>query len=390
MISINKDLFDDDFSNHKETIEAKTEGVSVLIVGAGGSIGRAVALQFAKLPIRAMMLVDISENSLVETIRLIRSSADTLTFSLKASSFDFCDQDSQSRLFDESENGFDFCFNFAAVKHVRSERDFNSLARMISVNVILNDNFLKNALGVNPNCGYFFVSTDKASDPVNCMGASKLLMEQMSFASEWGMTCTSARFANVAYSNGSLLDSFYNRVREQQAIAVPADTKRYFISGIDAAKLCILASTLSVGREIFIPKTKLISLKSFVEVVSEHLNAIGFNPLFLSEGDSLSSPVADLINQGLWPVFTSSRNTTGEKELEAFSNASDDVNVERFKAMDVISAKSHELDYKEFLSEFQELIKGKTVDKRSLIKCLQQYVPNFSHEEKGIYLDERR
>ncbi len=382
-------LFADDFNEHIREIKAKAQKSVFLIVGGAGTIGSAVIKQLVELDAKEILVVDLSENNLVSLIRDIRSGKKQIishieTFAIDCGSIEF------EHLF-HSIAKIDYILNFAAIKHVRSERNVFTLKRLIDVNVVNSINLAK--LAHQKDCkGYFCVSTDKATNPVNMMGASKLLMEKFAFSFADHLKISSARFANVAFSDGSLLFGFNQRISNQQPLAIPTDIKRYFVSSLEAARLCLLSCFMTHSGEILIPKlTKDFRDHSLVEMTNRYLKMKGFLPLAFEKEEEARNAFDASIKSGQWPCFYFRSETTGEKEIEEFYSKDDVVDFERFKDLGVISYR-HEgsgLDFQSFERQFASLIKKKKWDKKDFVSLFKEYLPEFQHIETNKNLDQK-
>ena len=252
LISRTRRIFVEDINENSMRLNEIVSSSSFLIIGAAGSIGQSVTKEIFKRNPKIIHCVDISENNLVELVRDIRSSLGYIagefrTYALDAGSLEF------QNLF-HSVGGYDYIFNLSALKHVRSEKDPFTIMRMIDVNIF---NTIKVAeLGIQYNAKkYFCVSTDKAANPVNMMGGSKKIMEIFLNNMSARLNISMARFANVAFSDGSLLFGFQNRIQKKQPIAAPNDIKRYFLSHQEAGELCLMSCLLGENRDLFFPSS---------------------------------------------------------------------------------------------------------------------------------------
>lgn len=382
-------IFNDDISNKNDQLKKEIKSSRFLILGGGGSIGQAVAREIFKRGPKKLHVVDINENSLVELTRDLRSSfgyieGDFQVFVLDIGSDEY-------NAFYKADGKYDYVLNLAALKHVRSEKDPFTLMRMINVNILSTDNSLRQAIKKGTK-KYFCVSTDKATKPINMMGASKKIMEMFLMQNSSKIEISSARFANVAFSDGSLLDSFKKRLEKKQPIVAPKDIRRYFITPQEAGELCILSCIFGKNRDIFIPKlnkkTDLISLK---EIALKYISKSGYKPYLCEDENQARELAKSLPDKGKWPCLFSRSNTTGEKEVEEFFTDHDVIDHNRFRNISVIK---NDLIYdKDKLNTFKDnIIKMKKIstwNKKILIENFKLLIPNFNHKETGKYLNDK-
>ena len=318
-------LQDDIAANDKE-LRALVEQSRFLVIGGAGTIGQAVTREIFKRNPKALHAVDISENNLVELVRDIRSTlgyidGDFRTFAL----------DCASREFDallNMEEGYDYVLNLSALKHVRSEKDPFTLMRMIEVNILNTISTLQQAKAGGAK-KYFCVSTDKAANPVNMMGASKRIMEMILMRESMELPISTARFANVAFSDGSLLHGFNQRFAKQQPISAPTDVRRYFVVPQEAGELCLLSCLLGENRDIFFPKmSEELQLTKFSDIAVRYLEDLGYTPYPCQSEEEARGKAAELIGAKKWPVFFFETNTTGEKGFEEFFTSAETLDME--------------------------------------------------------------
>lgn len=382
-------LFSDEIQAHELALCSKISGSSFLILGGAGSIGQAVTKEICSRNPERVHVVDISENDLVELVRDIRSSFDSFTGDFQTFALDVASL-SYDRFF-YAQKPYDYILNFTAMKHVRSEKDPFSIVRMIETNVI---NVNKTALqaretGVKK---YFCVSTDKATNPVNIMGATKLLMEKLLSIRGNELNISSARFANVAFSKGSLLWGFSERLKKRQPLAAPADISRYFMSHEEAGQLCLLSCLMGDNGDIFFPKLdKNEHLINLSKVAMKYITFSGYKPVLCaseSEARELSEFKPDM---GEWPLLLTESNTDGEKPYEEFFSGNDQVDHDRFMNIGVIKRSnqinSNELDL--FMKRFAAFKAGSDWHKQQLVAILQETLPEFQHSNKGASLDHK-
>lgn len=389
LIGRNTPLFDADMSQLDAAMQAQISEASFLVIGGAGSIGQAVTREIFKRRPRKLHVLDISENNLVELVRDIRSSlgyieGDFRTFALDCGSVEF-------EALMASEAPYDYVLNLSALKHVRSEEDAYTLMRMIKVNVLNTVSTISLAREQGTK-KYFCVSTDKASNPVNMMGASKRIMEMFLMRDSVTMPVSTARFANVAFSDGSLLHGFNQRFAKRQAIAAPQDVRRYFLTAQESGELCLMSSLLGENRDIFFPKlSEHLHLISFPEIARSYLSQRGYEPYECESEDEARNRATELIARKRWPCFFFDSDTTGEKDFEEFYTAKEDLDMSRFKSVGVIR-NNIEFDpdlLNRFIETIEEMCKGKHWSKADIVKLFHELLPEFNHLETGKYLDSR-
>lgn len=388
LLQRDKPLLKQDLAVHANALAEKVSNARFLVLGGAGSIGQAVVKELFKRNPKKLHVVDISENNLVELVRDIRSSygyieGDFKTFALDIGSMAY-------DLFYEDDGQYDYVLNLSALKHVRSEKDPFTLMRMVEVNILNTIKTCEQAKksGVKK---YFCVSTDKAANPVNMMGASKRIMELFLMRAASDIAITTARFANVAFSDGSLLFGFQNRINKKQPIAAPDDVKRYFITQEEAGQLCLMACILGDNKDIFFPKLRddlhLITFKSIAE---RFLVTQGYSPKACGSEIEARSLAEELISKKIWPCYFSTSSTTGEKPFEEFYREDEKIDLERFVNLGIVKSKlnanSQKLD--DFLEEIKSSKKQKR-EKEEWVKLFQSLLPEFSHVEMDRSLDEK-
>ena len=389
LIGRSEALFSPDIEAHKADLASLVSSSRFLVIGGAGSIGQAVCREVFKRNPRALHIVDISENNMVELVRDIRSTlgyidGDFRTFALDAGSREF------AALMAAGE-GYDYVLNLSAMKHVRSEKDPFTLMRLIEVNVL---NTLATAAQARERGArkYFCVSTDKAANPVNMMGASKRIMEMFLMREAERLPISTARFANVAFSDGSLLHGFNQRLAKKQPISAPNDVRRYFVTPKESGELCLMSCLLGENREIFFPKlSEALHLSRFSEIAVRYLESLGYEPFECNSEDEARDRADELIAEGRWPVYFFASDTTGEKDFEEFYTGDEDLDMDRFETIGVIR---NPVGYDEeklarFLAEI-ERIRGQGVwDKPEIVALSNWMIPEFQHKETGKYLDSR-
>jgi UDP-N-acetylglucosamine 4,6-dehydratase len=360
-----------------------------LVLGGAGSIGQAVVKEIFKRKPRILHVVDLSENNLVELVRDIRSSfgyidGEFKTFVLDAGSLEF-------EVYFKNEGPFDFVLNLSALKHVRSEKDPYSLMRMVEVNILNTIKTIELSIesGVNK---YFCVSTDKAANPVNMMGASKRIMEM--FLHKYGsqIPISTARFANVAFSDGSLLHGFRQRLLKGQPLAAPHDVKRYFVTPQESGELCLLSALLGKNGEIYFPKLDgELNMITFAEIAEKFLIQNGYEPYACGSEDEARNKIHVLKDQKRWPCYFSSSDTTGEKAFEEFYMDHEEVDFSQYKALGIVKngALATERRLTQFLEDIAILRQSGTWTRTDILEIFKRLLPDLDHQEKGKFLDEK-
>lgn len=376
-----------DLKNHEEQIQQEIKKFSFLVIGGAGSIGQAVTKEIFKRNPQKLHVVDISENNLVELVRDIRSSfgyidGEFKTFALDAGSLEF-------DVYFKNEEPFDYVLNLSALKHVRSEKDPYTLMRMIDVNILNTIKTIKFAIESGSK-KYFCVSTDKAASPANMMGASKRIMEMFLHKYSEQIPISTARFANVAFSDGSLLHGWRQRLLKDQPIAAPNDVRRYFVTPQESGELCLMSTMLGNSGDIFFPKlNEEINMKTFSDIAVRFLKANGYEPFECSSEDEARALVNDLKPKGQWPCYFSASDTTGEKKYEEFYVDNEIVDLERFESLGVVknSASTKPELLETFLEKISAMKKSASWTRNDLIGLFKEMLPGFTHYEKGKFLD---
>jgi len=387
LIGRDKELFSFDVGRNEVELKNKVSLSSFLVLGAAGSIGQAVTKEIFKRNPNKLHIVDISENNMVELVRDIRSSygyikGDFQTFALNIGSIEY-------DAFIKADGQYDYVLNLSALKHVRSEKDPFTLMRMIDVNIFNTDKTLQQSIE-NGTKKYFCVSTDKAANPVNMMGASKRIMEMFLMRRSLDISISTARFANVAFSDGSLLHGFNQRIQKRQPIVAPLDIKRYFVTPKESGELCLMSCIFGENRDIFFPKlSEELHLISFAEIAIKYLKNLGYEPCLCSSEDEARELMATLPDEGKWPCLFTDSDTTGEKDFEEFYTDNETLAMDRFMSLGVIENKANFND--ELLHDFEKTI-GELKEKREwskeqIVKLFFKIIPDFAHKETGKYLD---
>ncbi len=382
-------LFGDDIQANSAHLIQEIEGRSVCVIGGAGSIGSSFIKAVLRFRPEKLVVVDLNENGLVELTRDLRSTngqyvpQDYRTYTLNFADPIF------ARIFRE-EKGFDIVANFSAHKHVRSEKDKYSVQALIENNDIKAKK-LMDLLCEFPPKHFFCVSTDKAANPVNIMGASKRIMEDLVMTYNDKFKVTTARFANVAFSNGSLPDGWLHRLRKKQPLAAPNDVKRYFVSPEESGQICMLACILGKGGEVFFPKLGEEQMLTFSSICDSFLKANGLKKKECSSDDEAKRFAAQMpFGSEVYPVRYSKSDTTGEKPYEEFYIPGERINLERFKALGVIEETSRRPmeEMTAFFNRLETLFQGE-FSKEDVVDVIKGFIPGFGHEEKGRNLDQK-
>ena len=389
LLDRSKSIFENDFLSMKDRISKEVRQSTFVIVGGAGTIGSSVVKLLVSLKSKNIHVVDISENNLVELIRDIRSSNNEIVTEIKTYAMDCGSQEFLKFLTDQP--SIDYLLNFSALKHVRSERNVYTLKRLIDVNIINSVKLLD--LAVSKGCKkYFCVSTDKATNPTSMMGASKLLMEKIILSQKSTLKVSTARFANVAFSDGSLLFGFEHRLKKKQPLAIPVDIKRFFVTQEEAGQLCVLSCVLADDKEIFFPQTsKTFGDISLIDITSKFLQERGFEPAPFDDENMARNSVDKCVAQGKWPCFYFKSDTTGEKPFEEFYAKNEKVSFDDFDTIGKIKfdVGASNVDYNSFIQSYDNFKKGKNWKKSDLVGIFKRFLPNFLHEERHKNLDQK-
>jgi len=380
-------LFADDLAKFSESLEMITSNSKFLVLGGAGSIGQAVSKEIFKRNPEKLHIVDISENNLAELVRDIRSSlgyikGDFKTFSLDIGSIEY-------DAFIKSDGKYDYVLNLSALKHVRSEEDQFTLMRMIDVNIFNTDKTIKQSIE-NGTKKYFCVSTDKAANPINMMGASKRIMEMFLMRRSLDINISTARFANVAFSDGSLLHGFNQRIEKRQPIAAPNDIKRYFVTPQESGELCLMSCIFGENRDVFFPKlSESLHLISFADIAIKYLNDKGFEPYLCNTEGEARELIKTLPKQGKWPCLFTKSDTTGEKDFEEFYTDKEVLDMDRFETLGVIKNEPeyNEIQLNNFEDTIRQLKSSMNWDKKSIVNEFFKMIPKFGYHDNGKYLD---
>lgn len=389
MIDRDRMLFEEDIARFGGQLDSLVKGSSFLVIGGAGSVGQAVVKEIFRRDPRRLLVADISENNLVELVRDIRS-----TIGYGSGEFQALPLDCGSVEFDAflaSQPPCDYVLNLSALKHVRSEKDPYTLMRMVGVNILNTRKTLAQA-AAGKSRKYFAVSTDKSVNPVNMMGASKSIMEMCLMAASREVPVSTARFANVAFSDGSLLYGVNLRIQKRQPISAPRGLRRYFITPQESGQLCLMSCLLGDNRDIFFPKlSDKLRLIDFPSIIVRYLESLGYQPHLCSSEDEARGKAAELIGRRQWPCYFFESDTTGEKDFEEFFSTSDNVLLDRFESIGVIrngdTCDTAALDA--FISGVTALRQRGQWSKQDLVELFQRVLGGFGHKETGKYLDGR-
>lgn len=383
-------MFEEDIRQNAAVLSSLIKGRSVCVIGGAGSIGSNFIKAVLRFEPSKLVVVDINENGLAELVRDVRST-DSLFCpdEFRCYPINFADPIFE-RIFRE-EKGFDIVANFSAHKHVRSEKDRYSVQALMENNDIRAKK-LMDLLTEFPPKHFFCVSTDKAANPVNIMGASKRIMEDLVMSYNKYFKVTTARFANVAFSNGSLPDGWIHRLQKKQPLAAPSDVKRYFVSPEEAGQICMIACMLGRGGEVFFPKMDEDQMLSFSGICDDFIKAEGFRKVECGSDAEAKSFAARMdYGSAEYPVVYFKSDTTGEKAFEEFYVPGEKLNMERFHALGVIEETvrrpMEEVDA--FFGELEAIFEKADFTKAQVVEAIKRFIPNFEHEEKGRNLDQK-
>ena len=383
-------LFVTDIETNKETLTREIGGKSVCVIGGAGSIGSNFIKAILRFHPARLVVIDLNENGLAELTRDLRSSADLVVPEVyRTYTLNFADP-IFTRIFRE-ERGFDIVANFSAHKHVRSEKDRYSVQALIENNDIKAKK-LMDLLCEYPPKHFFCVSTDKAANPVNIMGASKRIMEDLVMAYNSRFKVTTARFANVAFSNGSLPDGWLYRIRKKQPLAAPDDVRRYFVSPEESGQICMLACILGRGGEVFFPKLGEDQRMTFSSICDQVVASQGFRKKSCTSDEEAKRFAAEMpYDTSEYPVRYFASDTTGEKAYEEFFVPGEKINLDRFHALGVVEETSRrpieEVD--SFFETLENLFAKEDFTKAQVVETIKAFIPNFEHEEKDRNLDQK-
>lgn len=382
-------LFADDLAKHGDAMADAVRGGRFLVIGGAGSIGSAVVRELFRWSPRVLHVVDISENNLAELVRDIRSSMGYIDGEFHAFALDCGSPEFVAML--AAHGPYDYVLNFSALKHVRSEKDPFTLMRMIRVNVLNTDQIVRQAIAMGAK-KHFCVSTDKASNPVNMMGASKRIMEMFLMRRSDRIPVSTARFANVAFSDGSLPHAWTQRIQKRQPLAAPDDVRRYFVTDTEGAILCLMSTFFGNNGDIFFPKlSEKLHLEKFSNIARRYLASIGYEAFECASEQEARAKVEELAPQKKWPCYFFTSDTTGEKDFEEFYTEEERVDWERFADIGVVT---NDVGWDEqtlgrFEQTIGQMLESKQWTKAQLVDLFNQTLSRFSHKETFKYLDDR-
>ncbi len=383
-------MFAADIEANKETLTAEIKGKKVCVIGGAGSIGASFIKAVLRFEPKAVVVIDLNENGLAELVRDVRSSHGLyVPDEFRCYPLNFADHIFE-RIFRE-ERGFDIVANFSAHKHVRSEKDRYSVQALIENNDIKAKK-LMDLLTLYPPKHFFCVSTDKAANPVNIMGASKRIMEDLVMAYNKYFKVTTARFANVAFSNGSLPDGWLHRIQKRQPLAAPSDVKRYFVSPEESGQICMLACILGKHGEVFFPKLQEEQMLTFSSICDNFVKAEGFTKVECrndAEAKSYARGMQD--DTSCYPVVYFTSDTTGEKAYEEFYVPGEKLDMNRFMSLGVVeqTARHNMNEVNDFFDRLASIFAKEDFTKAQVVEAIREFIPNFEHDEKGKNLDQK-
>ena len=378
--------FQKDIDNHYNKLNSVIANSCVLVIGGAGTIGSSYIKQVLNYKPSKIVVVDINENGLAELTRDLRSSnlldynPEYITYPVNLLS------DTFDKIFHS--DTWDIISNFSAHKHVRSEKDKISVEALIKNNVYGAIKLL-NLCEQNPPKYFFSVSTDKAANPVNIMGASKSLMEKLILSKKNNFRVSTARFANVAFSNGSLLDGFIYRLNKKQPLSCPSDIKRFFVTPEQSGQICLLATFLGDSGNIFFPKLDFHKDQIyFKDIALDFLKQNGFEPkLVKSEKEAKEYDIDSNLRE--YPIYFFNTDTSGEKTYEEFYTEEEDYNIKKHDSLGYINTKEVTISFEEVEASFDAIFSNSNSEKLDIIKVIKKYVPDFMHIETGKHLDQK-
>lgn len=389
LIGRDQPLFEADLACYEAELSERVAAGRFLVIGGAGSIGQAVAREIFKRHPRALHVVDISENNMVELVRDIRSTLGYIDGDFRTFAIDCGSPEFQALL--RWSGGYDYVFNLSALKHVRSEKDPFTLMRMVDVNILKTIATVEQARQAGAR-KYFCVSTDKAANPANMMGASKRIMELSLMRASLDLPISTARFANVAFSDGSLLYGFNQRFIKRQPISAPHDVRRYFITPQESGELCLMSCLLGENRDIFFPKlNEQLNQLTFSDIAIRYLAHLGFEAYPCATEDEARDRTPELIARKQWPCYFFTSDTTGEKNFEEFYTEREILDMKRFDSIGVIK---NQLVYdaaqlETFIQSISALKERGFWERQDLVKLFHVILPDFGLKETGKFLDDR-
>lgn len=389
IVGRNRPLYEQDLAESKARLDDTVKNGAFLVLGGAGSIGQAVVKQIFRRQPNLLHVVDISENNMVELVRDVRSSLGYTSGEFRTFALDIGSVEYDSLIRDMGR--YDYILNLSALKHVRSEKDPYTLMRLIAVNILNTEKTVAHAERMVAK-KYFAVSTDKATNPVNMMGASKRIMELMLLNASLRVPVSTARFANVAFSDGSLLHGFALRIAKGQPLSAPWDVRRFFLTDEESGVLCLMSCLLGENRDIFFPKLhEAEDTSTFSDIAVRYLHSLGHEPDICASEDEARAKARSRKPGAPWPCYFFDSDTTGEKPFEEFYVTGDDTDLERFQDIGIIRNKPYmdRLRIDRFIIAIEQLRRNGVWTKADLVGLFCEIVPEFSHLETGKYLDDR-
>lgn len=378
--------FDNDLEKHFSFLKKNIVNSKLMVIGGAGTIGSNYIKQILKFKPSKITIIDINENGLTELTRDLRSSTlldynpEYITYPVNLLS------DTFDKIF--VSDSWDIIANFSAHKHVRSEKDKISVEALIKNNVFGAIKLL-NLCELNPPKFFFSVSTDKAANPVNIMGASKCLMEKLILSKKKSFRVSTARFANVAFSNGSLLDGFVYRINKKQPLSCPDDIKRFFVTPKQSGQICLLSTFLGESGNVFFPKLDFHKHQIyFKEIALAFLENNGFEPE-LAQSEREAKEFDFKLNSKKYPIYFFKTDTSGEKTYEEFYTENENYDIKTYDSLGFISTSDVKISFKELKSDFEMVFNKSSSTKLDIISVIQKYVMNFEHIETGKNLDQK-
>lgn len=380
-------FFSRDIEDNKDKLSKEIKGSKVLVIGGAGTIGSSFIKAILPFEPASLVVVDYSENGLTELTRDLRSQNIFVPLEYITYPFDF-----GSKVFEKmfKVRKFDIVACFAAHKHVRSEKDHLAIEAMITNNVFNTMKLIELAKSQKP-AHFFSVSTDKAANPVNVMGASKKLMEKVLMAYSDELKVTTARFANVAFSNGSLPSGFMDRIMKKQPLSAPNDVERYFVSPEESGQLCMLACLLGKSGEVFFPKLEKGQMMTFSTIAEELLREMGLQPEYCNSEQEAKDKALNGSHNNTYPVYFFKSDTSGEKSFEEFFTESDETDLISFQALGIVknAEKPNKQSIAELIRKLNDLFNQDDLEKSAIVSILSEYISDFHHIETGKNLDQK-
>lgn len=382
-------IMQSDLLQHQDQLRMEIEGRSVLVIGGAGTIGMAFIREILAFHPGRLYVVDTNENGLTELTRDLRSTHQQfIPAEYKTYPMNFGDDVFRKMV--TQEGPFDIVANFAAHKHVRSEKDHYAVEAMLDNNVFKTKQLLE-FLQRHPPLHFFCVSTDKATHPVNVMGASKKLMEETLMAYSREFKISTARFANVAFSNGSLLDGYPERIKKKQPLSCPEDVYRYFVSPEESGQICLLACILGRSGDIFFPKLTPGDMIGFKSITLDFIRMLGMEVQICKTEEEAKQVSVQRAEDDPYPVYFFASETSGEKLFEEFYGEEDTVEMDHFSGLGIIRnpARYSIQQMQTCLNELSVILQDPKVDKAAIVAAITRAIPDFTHKETGINLDQK-